>query len=73
MSGLRRTRPGDLVPPVVIAGVIVYVLLRTSYSTFPPMHYVVPLPLAVLAVAEFVARYVAFPDAHYFGSVPANG
>lgn len=55
MSGLRRTRPSDLLPPLVIVAVAVYVLLRTSYSAFPSMHYEVPLPLAVLAVAEFVA------------------
>lgn len=42
-------------PPLVIVGFAVYVLLRTSYSAFPPMHYVVPLPLAVLAVTEFIA------------------
>ena len=32
-----------------------YVLLRLSYDSMPPLQYVVAVPLAALAIAEFVA------------------
>jgi uncharacterized membrane protein YfcA len=52
---MRRTSPGDLVVPFLIIAVTVYVLLRVSYSAMPPLQAFVPLPLAALAVAEFIA------------------
>ncbi|MGI8760988.1 MAG: DUF3180 family protein [Jatrophihabitantaceae bacterium] len=52
---LRRTGPIDLAAPLVVVGVVVYLLLRVSYDTLPPLGYLVPAPLAALAVAEFVA------------------
>jgi hypothetical protein len=53
--GMRRTRWTDLAVPLLVIGVTVYVLLRFSYDSLPPLQFVVPLPLAVLAVAELVA------------------
>ncbi|MDQ2749528.1 MAG: DUF3180 domain-containing protein [Pseudonocardiales bacterium] len=52
---MRRTRLADLAVPFFVIGVTVYVLLRFSYSDLPPLKSFVPLPLGVLAVAEFVA------------------
>ncbi|HAL26940.1 MAG TPA: hypothetical protein DCP25_09420, partial [Chloroflexi bacterium] len=52
---MRRIGPGDLAVPFFVIGITVYVLLRVSYSALPPLQSFVPVPLAVLAVAEFVA------------------
>jgi Na+/H+ antiporter NhaB len=54
---MRRTTIGDLVVPFVIIGLTVYVLLRFSYDSIPPLGYGVPLPLAVLAIAELVMAH----------------
>lgn len=53
--GMRRTRWSDLAVPFVVIGVTVYVLLRFTYSSLPPLQPLTPIPLAALAVAEFVA------------------
>lgn len=53
--GLRRTRWTDLAIPAVIVAITVYVLLRFSYQSLPPLQFPVPVPLAALAAAEFVA------------------
>jgi hypothetical protein len=57
MSGppMRRTGVLDLVLPLVVIGLSVYVLLKVSYGSIPALGYFAPVPLAVLAVAEFVA------------------
>jgi len=52
---MRRIGPGDLAVPFFVIGITVYVLLRVSYSALPPLQSFVPVPLAALAVAEFVA------------------
>jgi hypothetical protein len=52
---MRRTRFADLAVPFFVIGVTVYVLLRFSYSDLPPLKSFVPVPLAALAVAEYVA------------------
>jgi phosphate starvation-inducible membrane PsiE len=53
--GMRTTRWTDLVVPFVIVGLTAYVLLRFSYDSYLQLRYLVPAPLAALAVAEFVA------------------
>ena len=53
--GMRRTRAADLVVPLVVIAATVYVLLRFAYSSLPPLRWVVPAPIAALAVAELVA------------------
>lgn len=53
--GMRRTQVGDLAVPFVVIGVTVYVLLRFTYSSLPPLQPFTPVPLAALAVAEIVA------------------
>lgn len=52
---LRRTTAADLVLPFVAVGAAVYLLLRFSYASLPPLKAVIAIPLAALAVAEFVA------------------
>lgn len=52
---MRRTRWTDLVVPFLIVGVTAYVLLRFSYDSYLQLRYLVPVPLAALAVAEYVA------------------
>jgi Protein of unknown function (DUF3180) len=53
-SGMRRTGWADLVVPFVIIAITVYVLLRFSYGSLPPLQYIVPVPVAALAAVEFV-------------------
>jgi hypothetical protein len=38
-----------------VIGISVYVLLKLSYEAIPPLGYLVPVPLAALAVVELVA------------------
>jgi hypothetical protein len=52
---MRRIGPADLAVPLVVIGITVYALLRASYSAIPPLGYFVPVPLAALALAEFIA------------------
>lgn len=52
---MRRTGVGDLAVPFLVIGLTVYVLLRLSYESIPPLQYVVAVPLGALAIAEFVA------------------
>jgi hypothetical protein len=52
---MRRTRVADLGVPFVVIGLTAYALLRFSYDSLPPLGSLTPVPLAALAVAEFVA------------------
>lgn len=52
---MRRTRWSDLLVPLLVVGITVYVLLRFTYTSLPPLDYFLPVPIAVLALAEFVA------------------
>lgn len=54
-GGLHRTTWRELAVPFVIIAVTVYVLLRFSYDSLPALKYLVPVPLAAMAVAELVA------------------
>ena len=56
---MRRTSVGDLVLPFVIVGLAVYLVFRFFYGSIPPLQYVLPIPIAILAVVEFsLARRV---------------
>jgi|SRR5919204_1921810 hypothetical protein len=56
---MRRTTLGDLAIPFVVFGITVYVLLKLSYGSIPPLQYVISLPIAGLAIIELlVARRV---------------
>lgn len=64
-GGMRRTTWTDLVLPFVVVAGVVYLLLRFSYDSLPPLGFIVPVPLAVLAVVEGVlARRVRAAVAH---------
>ena len=52
---MRRTRWTDLVAPFFVVGLTTYALLKFSYHGYLQLKYLVPAPLAALAVAEFVA------------------
>jgi hypothetical protein len=52
---LRTTGPVDLAVPFFVIGVAAYVLLRVTWESLPPLGWLVPVPLAALAVAEIVA------------------
>ena len=52
---MRRTTIGDLLVPFLILGGTAYVLLRVSYDNIPPLSIYVPVPLALLGVAELIA------------------
>jgi len=51
---MRGTNGGDLVVPLIVVGVAVYLLLRFCYDSIPELQYVVALPLGVLAIIELV-------------------
>lgn len=66
---MRRTTPGDLAVPFVIIAVAIYVLLRRSYESIPPLQFITAIPLFVLAVVEIVlARRVAAAVGHKPGA-----
>jgi hypothetical protein len=52
---MRRTSIGDLAVPFLILGGALYVLLRVSYDSIPPLSLFVPIPLALLGIAELIA------------------
>jgi 4-amino-4-deoxy-L-arabinose transferase-like glycosyltransferase len=52
---MRRTSWTDLAVPLIVMGITVFVLLRFSYDSIPPLHYFTAAPLAALAAAELVA------------------
>jgi hypothetical protein len=52
---LRRTRWTDLIAPLLVVGITTYAILTFSYDGYLQLKYLVPAPLAALAVAEFVA------------------
>jgi hypothetical protein len=51
---MRRTSVLELVIPLIVIGLTVYVLLKVSYASLPLLGYFVPVPLATLAIVEFV-------------------
>ena len=53
--GMQRTKWSDLVVPFVVIGVTAYVLLKFAYTDLLQLDYLVPTPIAALAVAELVA------------------
>jgi hypothetical protein len=56
---VRRTSVGDLVLPFVVVGLAVYLVFRFFYGSIPPLQYILPIPIAILAVVEFsIARRV---------------
>jgi hypothetical protein len=52
---MRRTKWTDLVAPFFVLGLTTYAFFKFSYHGYLQLKYLVPAPLAVLAVAEFVA------------------
>jgi hypothetical protein len=54
MSQLRRTSATDLLVPLLIVGVAVYLVLQVIYGSLPPLHYLTAVPVAVLAIIEFI-------------------
>jgi hypothetical protein len=70
---VRRTGVADLAVPFFLIGITAYVLLRFSYGSLPPLHLIVPIPLAVLAVIEFVlSRRVHSAVRHDPGARPMH-
>lgn len=52
---MRRTSITDLLGPFVVVAGLSYLLLRAYYESLPPLHYVIALPAAALAIGELVA------------------
>lgn len=68
---IRRTNFGDVVLPFLTVGVICYLLLQLSYESLPPFQWFTALPIAALAIAEFViARRVRAAVRHSAGARP---
>ncbi|HJQ02857.1 MAG TPA: DUF3180 domain-containing protein [Jatrophihabitans sp.] len=51
---IRRTSVTDLVIPFAITVAVSYLLLRLAYESLPPFQWFIVLPIAALAVIEFV-------------------
>lgn len=51
---IRRTGVYDVLIPFVVAMLVIYLLLRASYESLPPFEWFTALPIAALAIAEFV-------------------
>jgi hypothetical protein len=68
---MRRTRPVDLLAPLLLVGALAYVLLGLTYGSLPPFDYLLPVPIAALAVIELVtARRVRAAVRHEPGARP---
>ena len=68
---MRRTRPLDLLAPLLLVGAVAYLLLGLSYASLPPFDYLLPVPVAALAVIEVVmARRVRAAVRHEPGARP---
>lgn len=68
---IRRTNFADVVLPFLFVGVICYLLLQLSYETLPPFQWFTALPIAALAIAEFViSRRVRAAVRHSAGARP---
>ncbi len=68
---MKRTGPGDLAVPFAIVAVVVYVLLRRSYGSLPPIQPYAGVPIGVLAIAEWIAsRRVRAAITHQPGAKP---
>jgi hypothetical protein len=52
---MRRTGFLDLLAPVLVFGLLVYLVLGRIYDDLPPMQYLTGVPILALAVAEMVA------------------
>ena len=52
---MRRTSVADLAVPFAVLAGLSYLLLRRYYGSLPNLRFAVALPIAALAVAEFVA------------------
>lgn len=52
---MRRTSLSDLAVPFIIVAGLSYLLLRRYYASLPELQFAVAVPVAALAVAEFVA------------------
>ena len=52
---MRRTRWNDLAVPFLVVAVAAYVVLRFSYTKLLQLEYLVPAPIAGLAVAGLIA------------------
>jgi hypothetical protein len=50
---VNRTRIANLIPVLLILGVLVYLLLPHVYEDLPTLGYFTPVPLAILAVVEW--------------------
>ena len=53
--GMQRTKWTDLIAPFFVVGLTTYAFFKFSDHGYLQLKYLVPAPLGVLAVAEFVA------------------
>jgi hypothetical protein len=51
---MRRTSVTDLLVPFVVVGGIAILVLNRYYDSFPRLQFLVALPIAALAIIEFV-------------------
>jgi hypothetical protein len=50
----RRMKPSDLVIPFVVVAALCYLLLQVAYESLPPFQWFTVVPIAALALVEFV-------------------
>jgi hypothetical protein len=51
---MRRTNVMDLAVPFVVIASLVYLVLRSTYQSLPPFQWFIAVPIAILAIVEFV-------------------
>lgn len=51
---MRRTSATDVLLPFAAVAVVGYLILRLSYSSLPPFQWFAAVPIAALAITEFV-------------------
>jgi len=50
----RRLRITDLLIPLLVVGVVAYLLLQVSYESLPPFQFFIAVPVGGLALIELV-------------------
>jgi len=50
----RRLHASDLLVPLLVVGVVVYLLLQVGYESLPPFQWFIALPIGALALIELV-------------------
>jgi hypothetical protein len=54
---VRFTRPRDLVAAALLAGIVLYLIIRAAYGSMPPLPTLAGLTLVIIAVIDVVLGF----------------